>query len=248
MSEPSDPLHEIPDQQAIAAELRAQLACAKRLREAARADAPSACRRLALREWQALRLARTHRDLLEDTRYGPAAAFFLSDLYGPKDFAERDAEVERILPSLVAWLPAAALRTLALAIEMDALSERLDAATARALARNGGEAEIDEAAYARAYRAAGNRAARIRQIELIGEVGASLERLTHSPLLAGILRMMRVPAHLAGLGALQEFLERGFAAFRSMNGAEEFIRRISSRETAILERLFSGRPRPFDQD
>ena len=33
-----------------------------------------------LRQWQADRLGRTHRDLLEGGRYGPAAGFFLADL------------------------------------------------------------------------------------------------------------------------------------------------------------------------
>jgi hypothetical protein len=50
---------------------------------------------------------------------------------------------------------------------------------------------------------------------------------------------------MAGLGDLQDFLERGFAAFRDMKGAEEFLALLRERETTILNRLFSSRPEPF---
>ena len=99
-----------------------------RLRLAAAADPVIERRRAALRAWQAARLARTHADLLASARIGRLPAFFLSDLYGPKDFGERDAELERILPLMTTMLPVSGLRTLLLAIEVDALSERFDAA------------------------------------------------------------------------------------------------------------------------
>jgi hypothetical protein len=56
---------------------------------------------------------------------------------------------------------------------------------------------------------------------------------------------MRKPAQFAGLSDLQDFLERGFQAFDAMGGADEFLGTIQSRETAILNRLFSGEARPF---
>ena len=43
------------------------------------------CRTLAA--WQAKRLRHTYRDLLEISRYRKAVEFFLTDLYGDKDFS-----------------------------------------------------------------------------------------------------------------------------------------------------------------
>ena len=63
---------------------------------------------------------------------------------------------------------------------------------------------------------------------------------------ATALKMMHGPAHLAGLGALHDFLERGFEAFRSMGDAETFLDAVVQRESAILRALFSGRSDPFD--
>ena len=134
------------------AQLRQHLGRAKALRGAANADPRMAQDRLRLRTWQAGRLAATYRDLLDSERYNAAARFFLTDLYGPKDFSERDHEVERILPTMSATLPASGIRTVALAIEVDALSEELDAAMVAELRRARAMAKITEKAYAEPYR------------------------------------------------------------------------------------------------
>ena len=86
-----------------------------------------------LKAWQAQRLARTYADLVGQPRYAAATRFFLEDLYGPKDFSARDGELLRIVPVMERLLPDSALETAALAIELEALSERLDHALARAL-------------------------------------------------------------------------------------------------------------------
>ena len=194
-----------------------------------------------LKGWQARRLARTYADLAADLRYAKPTAFFLGDLYGTKDFSGRDEAMLRIYPVMVRTLPDSAVETAALAIEVDALSEDLDRRVAAAL----GAGPVDEASYARAYRQAGTRAERERQIELIDEVGRRLDQLVVKPFLYATLKLMRQPARLAGLQDLQTFLERGFEAFRHMGGAEEFLATIGGREKQILSRLFSGHPSPF---
>ena len=198
-------------------------------------------RLLELKKWQAARLARTYADLDADPRYALATEFFLDDLYGAKDFSGRDEAVLRIYPIMVRTLPEAAVEAAALAIEVDALSEELDRRMAAALE----DGPITDAGYGRAYRKAGTRAERMRQIELIDEVGRRLDALVARPWIFATLKLMRGPARLAGLQDLQTFLERGFAAFRHMGGAEHFLATIDSRETQILNRLFSGHPSPF---
>lgn len=222
-----------------AALLGAHLARARALRRAINAAPADAQDRLWLRAWQAGRLARTHRDLLDSPRYGPAAAFFLSDLYGPKDFSERDDEIERILPTLTAMLPASAIRTLALAVEMDAVSEDLDWAMVAELRRAGAVAGITEESYAAAFRRCGRREERELQVRLVGEVGKALAALTRTPLVSAALRLMQAPARLAGLAELHEFLSTGFNAFKHMGDASEFLHRVTSRESAYIERLLN---------
>jgi hypothetical protein len=222
----------------IVRRLAEQLDLAHDVRTSIAIDAAAAARREALRSWQAARLARTHADLLASSRYGPTAAFFLTDIYGPQDLSRHEAEVRRVLPVMTRLLPASGLETVADAIELNALSERLDAAMIGAL----GEVadKLTPAGYGSAYRAIGQRPQREQQIELMGHLGRSLERLTRSALIGWALSAMRKPAHLAGLDDLQAFLERGYAAFRNMGRADEFLQTIVSREKAVLEALFAG--------
>lgn len=230
--------------------LRDHLDAALAARAAARDDPASAAARAAVRAWQAERLASTYADLRDDPRYRAATEFFLSDLYSTRDHGERDAEMERALPKLARMLPAQALEALGLALEVDALSERLDAALAdRLFGRPAAEARAEDitvAKYARAYRAAADRADRERQIDLIDGVGSTLDRIAHSALLTGAVTLMRAPARAAGFGELQGFLERGLEAFRGMQGATEFLAIVRERERAILERLFAATTDPFD--
>jgi hypothetical protein len=212
------------------------------LLKALRGDTAASPERLhEVKEWQSRRLAASYADVAGQPRYRAATAFFLDDLYGPKDFSARDQEMLRIVPVMARILPASALETAALAIELEALSEDLDHRLTRALPPGA----IDERVYAQAYRESSTRAQRERQVELIGAVGHRLDALVRRPLVFRTLKLMRQPARLAGLDDLQNFLERGFASFRDMAGADDFLELIRRRETGILNRLFSGAARPF---
>jgi hypothetical protein len=224
----------------VAARLERDLKMAAGLRRNALADPIRAAERISLRAWQADRLAGTYPELLNNPLYGPAAEFFLSDLYGPKDFSARDAEIERILPMLTKALPLSGLNTLALAIELDALSEDLDARMVDALKRQGKIGAINAESYADAYRSVGRHAARLRQIQLIVDTGEALETLARKPWVAGALTLMKGPAHLAGLGELHEFLERGFTTFKRMGKATNFLERIETEETEQMQRWLAA--------
>ena len=216
--------------------IRDHLSGVMRLRAATAADAGRHSALLALKTWQAARLARTYADLHASERYRGATQFFLEELYGARDFSQRDADVERILPNLTRLLPAAALDTIAGAIELDELSEQLDTRVAAAH----GAAVIDDASYAAAYRAASTVEARTRQIFLLNHIGHALDKLTRVPMLYTTLKWMRAPARMAGLDGLQQFLEQGFMHCKNMNGVDTFLGTIVGRETQVMERLFAG--------
>ncbi|WP_033137145.1 FFLEELY motif protein [Aeromonas finlandensis] len=210
------------------------------LREQMRAHQEDQQDRDRLRQWQADRLGRTHRDLLESDRYGSAAEFFLTDLYGPGDCARRDADVMRVMPTAERLLPESGLRVLAQAIELDALSEELDYLMVVALRRIGGINPISAEHYVIAYRAVGEMARREQQITLVSELGMTLDRLARKPLLGATLKLVSGPAHLAGLGELFSFVERGYQVCHQMGRANVFLETIASRETAIMTALFNG--------
>jgi len=220
-----------PSKELAAQRLEAQLARAAAIKARRPVDgAPDA--RLRLRQWQAARLARTHADLLAHPKYAAAARFFLTDLYGPQDHGIDAETIQRVLPLMKKGLPVSGLETVTDAIELDALSESLDADMA-ALVEGG-------ATYGEAYRQTGRRDDRARQIELIRHLGHRMEALAKAPLIGLALKAMRKPARLAGYGDLLDFLERGYAAFRHREAAHAFIETVARREEAISAALFSG--------
>ena len=198
-----------------------------------------------LADWQSRRLAATYADLAGDARYADAIAFFQTDLYGPQDFSRRDADLARIVPVMTRLLPDGVIMTVARAMELSALSHELDAKLLEHLPRADAQFTVDD--YCRAFRRTGRLPDRRRQIALIVEVGAALDRYVKRPMIRGALAMMRKPARLAGLEELQTFLERGFAAFHRMNGAEVFLSTIRDRESALVDAIFAGVKAPFPE-
>lgn len=196
------------------------------------------CRILAA--WQAKRLRHTYRDLLEISRYRKAVEFFLTDLYGDKDFSARDEGVERVYPLMSRVMPGPALNTISIGIELHAISQELDLDMVAML---WGEMDIDDKLdaerYAEAYRRCGDIDARRRQISIVREVGESLDSVVFKPFIFNAVKMARGPARMAGLMELHDFIERGFVAFRAMKGSDEFVDTIVSRETAIMESILA---------
>lgn len=189
-----------------------------------------------LKAYQQKRFETTYADLLADPRYRNAAGFFLQELYGPHDFTRRDAQFARIVPAMVRLFPREVVDTVRHLAALHALSEELDTAMARRL----GARALDGRVYVELWQATGRPAERRAQIELTHRVGLDLDAYTRNPLLRHSLRMMRGPARLAGLDALQRFLESGFDTFRAMHGAQAFLATIVHRETELAERLFAA--------
>jgi hypothetical protein len=202
---------------------------------AARAATPGLSLKVnAIKAYQQRRFKQTYADLLSSARYGPAARFFLDELYGPSDFTRRDAQFARVVPALVRLFSHDIVATVATLAELHALSERLDTAMGSHL----GGIEVRARDYVCAWQATGRPADRERQIVLTLDVAGQLDRFTRRPLLRNGLRLMRGPAQAAGLIDLQHFLERGFDTFKSMNGASEFVHTVATRERALVAKLF----------
>ena len=85
-----------------------------------------------LRRWQAARLERSFEHFLADPRRAPAARFFLTDVYGDRDFTRRDADIARVLPTMQRLLPASLLATVADGIALGALTQAFDLRMAEA--------------------------------------------------------------------------------------------------------------------
>jgi hypothetical protein len=212
------------------------------LREVFAGDDSARARLAELQHWQSQRLLRSHRDLRTDPRYRKAVEFFFEELYGSADPRARDRDLGRVQRVMERLLPRQALQALCLAIELEVMSQQLDADVVRNLPPG----PIMVATYAEGYRRAGGVAERERQIELLGVIGRYLDSVVRKPFVHALVRMVRGPAHAAGFGTLQELLERGLDAFETMNGSDEFLAIIGDRETRAMQRILARTPDPFE--
>jgi hypothetical protein len=209
----------------------------KRALDARESESPRQAQRLhELRAWQTARLAKAYADLRSEPRYTGALEFFLSDLYGPQDFVRRDDELRRALSRLKRAMPATLLEVLGKAIELQVLTSELDQNMVIHLKG----ASVSDASYATAYRAVGRLDDRKRQIDLIIRIGEDLARIVGQSWMGLALRAAHIPAHAAGFGVLQSFLERGFRAFRHIGDAQPLLRTIQEREADWMESLLRG--------
>lgn len=199
---------------------------------------------VALRTWQSRRLAHTYTDLLDDPQAGAAMRFFLSDIYAPRDFSQRDHDIERVYAFLSHLLPTQTLQVLSDSIALNHLSNELDIALCQALAAQGAGAITGER-YVAGYRTCANYDARDYQIDLLAKVlrkvavGSRMRVVSFAMLVAG------GPARSAGWIELYDFLERGYSAFRQLRDAEAFISNIEQHERTILKQIFFEATNPF---
>ncbi|MCG8610554.1 MAG: hypothetical protein MI864_08460 [Pseudomonadales bacterium] len=206
-----------------------------------------------LEQWQSQRLQETHADLHADPEYKEGLDFLLDELYAPKDFTQRDNDIDRIFPMMVRLLPDHLLYTVSLLVELNHLTQSLDYQLLDYLPALP-EAPVDgldiseyitEEQYAKAYRDCANHPERLHQIQLIANVGDDLNRYVRSKFLSFSLKVTKGAAEMAGVGALHQFLNRGFHAFQRMGDVEKMLAIIIERETHILDQIFQGNPTPF---
>ena len=215
------------------------------LRTAALADPSLAASIAQVKRFQAERFTRTYADILSAGPHQGAAHFFVDELYSDKDYTQRDAQFSRIAGALQTFFPNHVVTTAVALAQLHVLTEEIDHEMGRAWQADGaGKAGDELSHYVSAWRAVGRRDDRARQLNNVLEVGRELDRLTRMPGLRLTLRMMRRPAQAAGLSSLQGFLESGFDTFARMSGkgegARSFLALIQTRETALMDALFSG--------
>ena len=200
-----------------------------------------------IKTFQASRFNGTYFDLLRTTQYKPATLFFLEELYSEKDYSDRDAQFSRIAGTLERLFPKQVVQTAVALAQLHSLTEELDLAMAQQWLLTPDPQPISR--YVTTWKTVGRRADRVAQLKGALSVGQELVVLTHTPGLRMALKMMRRPAKLAGMAALQHFLELGFDTFAAMGnksaksqseGTDYFLSTIKKRESALIDLLFDA--------
>ena len=211
-----------------------------------------------IKAFQAKRFTGTYFDLLHTPQYQPATQFFLEELYSEKDYSQRDTQFSRIAGTLERMFPKQVVQTAVSLAQLHSLTEDLDLAMAQHwlhspenASNNTTKTADDTDRYIAAWHEVGRRADRNAQLSGSLAVGQELVTLTRTPGLRMALKMMRKPASLAGMAALQHFLESGFDTFAAMGpkkpskagqpeGPAFFLETVRKREAALIDQLFDA--------
>jgi acyl carrier protein phosphodiesterase len=197
-----------------------------------------------LRRWQTQRFRDSYADILLDPHMGSAANFFLEELYGDKEFGQRDAQFVRISGTLEKIFPHSVVQTATLLAQLHALSESLDACLVYAWHQLHPSNALDLALYKTLWKVLLHLPqydpARASQLKATEQLGHQLHAHTRMPGLLFMLKMMRAPASAAGLMDLQRFLEYGFETFARLGRSHKaslFLNTIVQRESEWLASL-----------
>lgn len=105
--------------------------------------------------------------------------------------------------------PESALRIISKSLELNLLTEKLDIQLAEKLGL-----KFTEKQFWTAYRSKDLEGYRIKQLELLNEIGHKLIKASRMPLISKLLSVMHSPAKKMGVLNLHLFLEKGFHVFK----------------------------------
>jgi hypothetical protein len=193
--------------------------------------------RLALQIFQSNRLRRDYSDLAAIPQYEPVGEFFFIEMYGPRDFSDRNAGARKI-QSFLHILPGVKLRDIEEVLDLLEITVQLDDEMAQLMLDRDTGVDFDEATYEQIYREADNYDERFHQLELIRKSLYNVFQLSRSQLLGMALHRSRLFARLAGIEAVHGFLMKGYDAVHGVSNIDRFAHTVYDRELARLNRIY----------
>jgi hypothetical protein len=193
--------------------------------------------RLAMQAFQSQRLRRDYRDLSAMAQYTPVGEFFFEEMYGPRDFSDRDSSARK-LQSYLHLFPGVHLRDIEEVLDLLELTVRLDDHLARVFHANAVPLDFDEPLYETYYRKQDNYDERLRQLDLVRSCLLNVFHLSRSTLLGIALHRSGLIARLAGIGPVHTFLTKGYDALRGVQEITHFSDTIYTRELKRLDRIY----------
>ena len=190
--------------------------------------------------WQTDYMLPFYEDLRATEHYTAAVDFVVSDLTG-LGVCRRDQDIARVVPVMSKMLPHKAVRAMASAMQLNASVLEINLQICRALFEGKSVgAEISETEYRSACKRASSLDECLHLVQLIEDVGHSLDRLIRIPMIGLTLKAMRSPARLAGFAALQDFLQKGYRTFDALEDVDQFLKDITLRMTEVFTEIFTA--------
>jgi len=213
-------------------------------------DNPALAQRLQdVQTWMKSRIAETHHDFFAQQNNQLMAQYFLKRLYGGPDFDALALQIERLLKfahKVESFVPDNGIKTGTKSVSLAVLATQLDEQVAMQLLEDYPlETPLTDDIMRQTLIKLDQAEARYQQLDLLDELGVTLDKYMRSTMMYAAFKMCKGLAHKHQFDGMYEFIQEGFSAMKPMKSAATFIQTFTAKEREIIEKVHAGHPNPF---
>lgn len=199
--------------------------------------------------WLKKRILNTHQDLFNAPKNQLMAQYFINHLYGGPEFDDLAIQIERLLKyahKAEKIIPENAIKTGLKSVGLAVLAMELDEQVAAQLLKDyPADQIIDDEMMRQTLIKLDQADARQQQLNLLDELGLSLDKYMRSFIMHTAFKMCKGTASKYRFELMYDFIGEGFTAMKPMKSAATFIHAFTEKERQIVENVHAGKPNPF---
>lgn len=200
--------------------------------------------------WLKNRIQLTHQELFNESKNQLMAKYFINRLYGGPEFDDLALQIERLLKyahKAEKIIPENAIQTGLKSVGLAVLAMELDEQVAAQLLKDFPvDQKIDDAMMLQTLIKLDQAEARTHQLDLLDELGSSLDKYMRSFIMHTAFKMCKSAAHKYHFELMYDFIGEGFVAMKPMKSAATFIKSFTQKERIIIDNVHSGKMHPFN--
>ena len=177
------------------------------------------------------------------------AEYFLNRLYGGPDFDALAAQIARLTKyahKAEKLIPENAIKTGTSGVALAILAVQLDEQVAIQLLKDyPAQTPLTDEMMRLTYLKLDQGTARLKQLDMLDELGKSLDKYMRSFMVYTAFKMCKGAAHKYNFDIMYEFMQDGFVAMKPLKSAEKFVREFTAVERQIIDKVHRGDPQPF---
>ena len=200
-------------------------------------------------DWLKMRIEKTHHALFNQKENQLMAKYFINRLYGGPEFDDLAIQIERLLKyahKAEKILPENAIKTGLKSVGLAVLAMQLDEQVAAQLLKDyPADQVIDDEMMRQTLVKLDQSVARKQQLDLLDELGISLDKYMRSFIMHTAFKMCKGAASKYRFELMYDFIGEGFVAMKPLKSAATFIQSFTAKERMIVDNVHSGKPNPF---
>ncbi|MGC3818714.1 FFLEELY motif protein [Acinetobacter sp. G11] len=199
--------------------------------------------------WQKQRMQATHSKQFAEKQNVLMSEYFLNRLYGGPDFdalAEQIARLMKYAHKAEKLIPENAVKTGTSGVSLAILAVQLDEQVAMQLLEDYHPHEaLNDEMMRLTYLKLDQGQSRLRQLDLLDQLGFSLDKYMRSFMVQTAFKMCKGAASKYNFDIMYEFMQDGFLAMKPLKSAEKFVKDFTAVERQIIHKVHAGDPHPF---